>query len=352
MSRRLSQDEVRDGATVLLRDPLDDSREATQRQGDDRASEERVPEAVEKAGPWALSLLGHLVVVLLAFLLAGVVGVFDEQPIEDEPVVPTLQARPGSSSLFVNDIQRQRQSNILDDLFKPEPIEPSQWQTPGPFDPPSDKPLTDTTDWRKSTDGDDLISDPAGKGTWFKEGEGEDDDIGEGGPPTVVYLIDASGSMVEQFEQVQDELLQAVKHLPEEAKFSVIYFQDGATIEALRPGLKPAGEKTAEQLRDWINSGAVLPRGSSDPMPALRQALAYRPGSVWLLSDNITGTGRYSVEADELLSGVERLKQRLRTPHTRLHTLQFLTPDPMQTLRRLADAHGGSYRMITQRDLR
>jgi len=77
-------------------------------------------------------------------------------------------------------------------------------------------------------------------------------------------------------------------------------------------------------------------------------AMRYQPELVFLLSDNVTGRGRYEVDRDSLLDVFERLNRHQRTT---VNTIQFIHPDPLNTLRDIANRHGGEYKYITASDL-
>jgi hypothetical protein len=149
---------------------------------------------------------------------------------------------------------------------------------------------------------------------------------------------------------VIDELRRSIGQLTPEQKFTVIFFQRDLAIEAPPRGLKSATEAVKKQVIDWVtpSQGNIVPGGTSNPVVALTVALRYRPQVLFLLSDNITGRGRYEVNRQALLDKISRLNA---DHHTQVHTIQFLYPDPLNTLDRIAREQGGTHRFVREADL-
>ncbi len=170
---------------------------------------------------------------------------------------------------------------------------------------------------------------------------------GGGNAKDIVYVIDASGSLIEVFPLVIDELKRSIQELSPKAgqKFTVIFFQQNEVIEVPPKGLKRATEQNKRDVADWISlsNHNVVPKGATNPIPALEQALKYRPDVVFVLSDNITGRGRYEIDQDRLLSKLKELNSRAGAA---INTIQFLHRDPLGTLESIAETHGGDYKFI------
>jgi hypothetical protein len=63
-----------------------------------------------------------------------------------------------------------------------------------------------------------------------------------------------------------------------------------------------------------------------------------------LLSENITGAGRYEVPVDALLASIDKINpvdSRNGLRRVQINCIQYLTQDPMQTMQKIADIHGG-----------
>ncbi|MBL0922173.1 MAG: hypothetical protein IBJ10_08615, partial [Phycisphaerales bacterium] len=114
---------------------------------------------------------------------------------------------------------------------------------------------------------------------------------GEREAEKIVYVVDASGSMVSAFASVARELRRSIDGLGSGQWFQVVLFNESA-IETPR-GLWGVAEgslirATPENRRAvfrWLEN--VRPERRSDPLPALERAMAFRPDLVFLLSKGI-----------------------------------------------------------------
>ncbi len=171
----------------------------------------------------------------------------------------------------------------------------------------------------------------------------------------IVYVIDASGSLIDSFEFVLAELRRSINGLSAEQRFTVVFFQNDKLIEPPPGGLKRAEPRVKQEVLAWIAPGAgrVTPVGSSNPLKAIERAMGYRPHLVYLLSDEITGRGVYELDQQSLLAAIGKANVQ----HTRINTIQFLYPDPLTaqgrkgTMELIALTTGGRYRFVDAREL-
>jgi hypothetical protein len=174
-------------------------------------------------------------------------------------------------------------------------------------------------------------------------------------PRRVVYLIDASGSLVDTFPFIIEQVTDSVSTLPTGSMFTVIFFRNGQVIEQRPLGLKEVTEDTRQAAVAWMQT--VHAAGRTSPVPAIERALSYRPDDVILLADNITaGPG-----------GVEGMRQRQArildmiaqtSRGARVHTIQFLYEDPLAgvpgmegTLATIARQTDGRHLFVRESDL-
>ena len=174
-----------------------------------------------------------------------------------------------------------------------------------------------------------------------------------GNARNIVYLVDASGSLIDVLPFVITELKRSIGELSEQQKFSIIFFQGDKPIEVPPLGLKPANTENKQRVIQWLDGGNVVPAGLATPVEALKRALTYKPHLMFILSDNITGSGRYEVDQRRLLAEIERTN----TSGTKINTIQFLYPDKLEgsglkpTLKAIADSTGGVYKFLDGREL-
>jgi len=313
-----------------------------------RTAREEIAHTGEKLVPWGISVLLHLSIGLLAMFAVWSIQTKVEP---EEPIVVTIHpTHPDATQKLYETAELETDADS--DFNDPSRMTPQQMETPAnPMDqitligatsielPNVVKPLPRGT---ASTKGILDVGD--------KDGRGGEKPANAGRPDSIVYVIDASGSMTESFAFVQKELLAAVDKLAENQRFTIIFFQQDTAIAMMPAGLHKATEKAKDIARASVGLDVceVQPRGSSNPTKALQLAIAYRPDAIVLLSDNITGTGRYAVELSDLLTDIERTRKARGAANTRIHTVQFLRPDPQQALQRIAQVTGGSHRFVAE----
>ncbi len=198
----------------------------------------------------------------------------------------------------------------------------------------------------------------------FGSGFGSGTHIGQAGvwnltirADTIVYVVDFSGSIIVAVDDLKRELKRSIGRLQPSQSFNVILFyssgggqDEKVRTESFRPKLEPADPATRREFFEWIDRKA--PMGVTDPLPAMKRALALRPQAIFFFSD-----GYFD---DSVVTEVERAN---RGGQTRIYCLVFdeiLLQDtsglPRETdgarrLRRLAESNGGKARIVTGKDL-
>jgi hypothetical protein len=172
----------------------------------------------------------------------------------------------------------------------------------------------------------------------------------------IVYVIDASGSMVASFPIVVDELERSLRGLTEEQSFAVVFFQSD-TYVMVPPEDRLITATTAEKrrVRQWIDEH-VIARYRSNPVAAIEKALELKPDVVFVLSTNITGMGEFEIDQRDLMALLDKINPRVgdsQRRRTTINCIQFLDEDPLNTLEIIAAEHGGprGYRFLTREEL-
>ena len=163
----------------------------------------------------------------------------------------------------------------------------------------------------------------------------------------IVYVVDASGSMLLHLSSVISELERSIRQLHPKQEFGIIFFQQESAIYVPPKGkLQPASGQNIEKAIRWIRqSGKVIPSGSSNPMTAIKAGMRLKPNVMYLLSENITGDGKYAVSPNVILESLDALNPiDLETGIRRvqINCIQYLTQDPSGTMERIASIHGGT----------
>lgn len=165
------------------------------------------------------------------------------------------------------------------------------------------------------------------------------------GTRKIVFVVDASGSLVDSFPRVLEVLDRAIVRLPEEQAFTVIFFGVEGVTEVPPVGLRWADGQNKRQLREWLSPelGNVNAWGRGDPLEALQRAINYRPDEVVILSDNLIGR-RVSQEAvTDLLNNIAEM---VGEDVEMIHVIQFFNRDPQQVLKRIAEQFNGTYNLV------
>ncbi len=321
------------------------------RDRDDASFGREVRQTLAGLMPWAVSIGAHVLLVVLAVFLVWTTVLTQEEeawngevsfqpspnvsPVQDTPVDPTPAPLRNTSP-------------ALQQLEVPQPI----LRNPGSNRPILGSPPPTLPDARPAP--------------WTDTGLDPGSGVFGSVPPRTVFVIDASGSLIDTFPLVVNELKRLLRELakaeqqrqaasgrhPRPYDYAVVFFRDGEVLTQDRRGLRSADTDQVARTIAWLDT--VSPGGSTSPLPAIELALSLRPDAVILLSDNITGHGVYEIGTDEL---VERVMSARGDRATVIHTVQFVYPDPQEaygragTLRRLAEETGGRYRFVDDRVL-
>ncbi len=173
---------------------------------------------------------------------------------------------------------------------------------------------------------------------------------------TIVYVIDASGSMISHLQIVVDELSRSLEGLNPKQSFSVIFFQRNDALAAPPANqMLPGTDKDKRRTLEWVRDN-IVPQGRSNPLAALALALSHKPDVIFVLSENITGSGEFEIDQKDLLAKLDQLNPvdpASGRRKTQINCVQFLDPDPLDTLKIIAERHGGAngYRFLSRGDL-
>ena len=162
----------------------------------------------------------------------------------------------------------------------------------------------------------------------------------------IVYVVDASGSMLLHLSTVLQELERSLRTLHPKQEFGIIFFQNKKSIPVPPKGkLVFANTSNIDKAMRWIHtSGRVIPAGGSNPMDALKAAMRLKPQVVYFLSENITGGGGYEVPEEELLAAIDKLNPadvRNGLRRVQINCIAYLSQGTNGTMKKIAEIHGG-----------
>jgi hypothetical protein len=168
---------------------------------------------------------------------------------------------------------------------------------------------------------------------------------GGGGDCDVVYLIDRSGSMIDTFDRVRQEMLLSIAKLKPSVRFHVVLFAEGRPLEKYPRRMTPASQRAKDDLVVYLKP--VRPYGKTDPIPAINRAFdvlpsgsAKRATTIYLLTDGVFPDNRAVMDTIRRQSIGRRI---------RINTILYGNRPPMaeRVLKRIAADTGGKYKFIS-----
>jgi len=159
----------------------------------------------------------------------------------------------------------------------------------------------------------------------------------------IVYVCDASGSMLEKFDTLKRELSKAVRRLDPVQSFDVIFFQEQNCRRVSEELIMATPDNKARADR-FLET--IVPRAETNPIPALELAFRQKPDLIYLLTD-----GDFP-DNQAVLDCIVRYNQGKRI---RINTIAFVGDRDKDTaftelLKQIAKESSGTYRFLRDRD--
>lgn len=158
------------------------------------------------------------------------------------------------------------------------------------------------------------------------------------GARRIVYVVDRSGSMLTTFDAVRKELRRSIQGLRRSQKFHVIFFNAGDPLENRPKKLVPANGRQKQVFFDFVKT--IQPEGSTDPIPAMRRALAVKPDLIYFLTDG---------DFDPLL--IEVLADWNQKQKVRIFTIAYVSQAGSVLLEQIARENGGEFKFVSEHEL-
>ncbi|MEI7767621.1 MAG: VWA domain-containing protein [Phycisphaerae bacterium] len=160
----------------------------------------------------------------------------------------------------------------------------------------------------------------------------------------IVYILDHSGSMVDNFDFLRQQTLKSVENLIPLQSFAVIMYAEDITV--LGPDrVVPAVKANKEMLRTRMDQ--VRAAGFNDDQlepyeKAFRKAFAMKPDQIFFLTD-----GAFDPKLAEIVTTLNKDQK------VSISTLAFIKEDPRynEQLHMMADENRGTYRLVKAKDL-
>ena len=167
------------------------------------------------------------------------------------------------------------------------------------------------------------------------------------GAQTIVYVCDASGSMINTFSSLKEQLTRSIQGLKSVQGFNVVFFQD-EKCSSLADGLLFATPENKKRAFKWLDEQTTT--GTTNPIPAIEQAFRQKPQLIYLLTDADFPDN----------AAVERTISRLNaTKQTKINTIAFISGDAGDELsqgfkdlmKKIAQDNGGQFKVVKESDL-
>ncbi len=305
--------------------------------------------------PWLFSLALHAALIISAAFIVWRIreSHTDTPPMVvsfEEPAIAPAMAKPPAP------LPEPDPAEALDQILA-QPTDAMPFEAPAlpamPEPPPLDIPETQTFEQP-------VLEDTSALQVEFSG-------LGASDARDIVYVVDASGSMITSLPDVLNELRRSIARLHPVQRFQVLLIQsprDPASKESaftwttVPPGLKrpvliDATRANKQAVYDWLNT--IPAQRASNIIPALEAALRLRPDAVFLLSSGGTDPALLGMSPDAALSRLDQLNPRHASGDRSvvIRTIQVLEADPIDLLRRIAQAHGGEsgYKFISRDEI-
>lgn len=175
--------------------------------------------------------------------------------------------------------------------------------------------------------------------------------FGQGGNAyKVVYVIDASASIVYYMHDIVREMRQSIRDLIPTQQFHIIVAHEGRIDELSPRRLVPAIATYKQQAAEFLAGLEKIPEiGAADEQEAMRRAFAVKPELIYFLSDgDYVGARELQSTSQPTGTQLEGLLERLNSSgDVKITTIAFApTPGPRALLERIARRHGGHFRSV------
>lgn len=175
------------------------------------------------------------------------------------------------------------------------------------------------------------------------------------GPPTfgggaarrLVYVCDASGSMLNRMATLKHELTRAVEGLRPIQSFGIVFFQDQRFDALNEQNLLPANPENKHAARKFLDE--LTTTGTTDPIPGLELAFRQRPQLVYLLTDG---------DFPDNQAVIRKIAELNKDKAVKVNTIAFLdNPEDsregqfIEVLQQIARDNGGAFKLVLESDL-
>jgi hypothetical protein len=162
----------------------------------------------------------------------------------------------------------------------------------------------------------------------------------------VAYVCDASGSMLNKFPALKQELKKAIDVLRPIQAFSIIFFSDpDRKPQALAQNLMMATPDRKREAVKFLDS--VSTSGATDPIPGLELAFKQKPQLIYLLTDG---------DFPDNKAVLDRIRNLNKDKTVRINTIVFIDVTNadkaiVELMKQIAAENGGVFKVVSQNEL-
>lgn len=160
----------------------------------------------------------------------------------------------------------------------------------------------------------------------------------------IMYLCDASGSMLNVFGQLKVELKKSIDGLKPVQSFNVVFFSDGAPVCLSKEGLIMATPNNKRRAYDFIDN--AVSSGGTVPLPAIKFAMGEHPELTYVLTDGFDQVANF----DDVINAFAQGNADKRMKINCIFLQSDEDPKLVEVLTKIAHDNGGSMKTILKTD--
>jgi hypothetical protein len=168
---------------------------------------------------------------------------------------------------------------------------------------------------------------------------------GGGNVRRIVFVCDASGSMLNKMATLKDELSKAVQGLSFVQSFNIIFFHDESFVTLDGNQLVAATAQAKRSAAKFLDD--VVPAGTTNPIRGLELAFRQNPQLIYLLTDG---------DFPDNKAVLDKIHELNKGNKVRINTIAFVNDSDTDKafrdlLKQVADESGGTFRDVNENQL-
>ncbi len=163
----------------------------------------------------------------------------------------------------------------------------------------------------------------------------------------IVYLCDATGTMMNVFDDLRVQLRKSIDVLKPIQSFNVLFFQDDSFLFMDKANLLPATPENKRKAYEFLEQSVA--RGSTNPIPAIRAAFAQNPQPqlIYVLTDGFDAVSSYQEVIDEF----KKLNPQKKVKVNTIMIKASEEPELEKVLQTIANDNGGLFKIVRKQDM-